>query len=709
MNHWHQYPFIRLTIPLMAGIIIGFHVNVSPGLLLILTGVSTSTLALILLLRKKLHAYRSRWLFGIAISLFLIFSGMGLTLLKKYKYSIQLNDFPVENIKQFSGIVLNPPEEKENSICIKLNIKAFRDSTWHKAKIKAILYFEKDSMINTLKYGDEIFLKSRLQAISPPKNPGEFDYREYLANKGIFYQSYIKKNKWRLLPGDKGNILLKWSYQLRDYFLHVLKKNGLRNNEYDIAAAILLGYDAELDRQMKQQFSGAGAMHILCVSGLHVGIIYLFFSVILGFLKKLKFGSVIKAVALILIIWFYALLTGMSPSVMRAATMFTFVSIGQTFKRYTNIYNTLAASAFFLLVINPFMLMEVGFQLSYSAVFAIIWIQPFLSKMLLFDNKILKYFFDIFTVSIAAQLGTFPLAIYYFHQFPNYFILTNLLVIPLSFIIIFSGLSVALFAFWGWASFILTKLLNLLLLILNSSVGFIHHLPGAVSQNLKIDIFQLFLVYLIIILIIHLLKNKRYYILKYALSCTALLSITFTIQRINHKKQNEFIVYNIPNHTAIEFYIGKQSIFLADSSLMTDKKKNGFHIQGNRINKGIKKLRYININVPNHKSSGFIKKGNIFSFNGITFLLANQHLVDLYITDSITVDYLIVDGYERYSYWKNKLKKIRADKVIISSSLNYWQVEKIRKELKEITDSVHIISEHGFYKQGFYLYQVGER
>ncbi len=699
MNHWHQYPFVRLVIPFITGIIIGLSVGLSLQKLYISGSFSLFCLVILFLYRKKLHHYSIRWLFGIILSIFLVNAGASLTLLKKNRYIQQKLTFKEKKISEFTAIILNPPIEKENSFLVKTRILAVKDSVWKEAGTKAILYFEKDSASVLPEFGNQIIVSAQLQQVPLPKNPGEFNYSQYLADRGVFFQAYVRKNIWRIIDKNRGSLLLKWSFRLRNHFLGVLKRNGLCSNEFDIAAAILLGYDAELDPEMKQQFAGAGAMHILCVSGLHVGIIYLFFSVLLGFLKRVKYGTIIKALVLIIVIWFYALLTGMAPSVLRAATMFTFVSTGQTFKRYTNIYNTLAASAFFLLLVNPFMLREVGFQLSYAAVFSIVWIQPFLSKMLVCNNKILKYFFDIFTVSIAAQLGTFPLAIYYFHQFPNYFIITNLIVIPLSFLIVLIGLIVALFSFWAFLSAIFTRVLSFLLFVLDSSVAFIHSLPGSVSYNLRFDFLQLLAVYLIIFMFFHFLKNKRYFLGKYVLASVVLLIISFSINRYKVESKQGFIVYDIPGHTAIEFYEGNSSIFLADSNLLNDNRKIGFHIQGNRVNKGIQDVKLVKISETDHITAGFIKKGNILNYNGTTILLADQQLSDIDVHNGFSVDYLIVVNSDGMSKWKNNLYRINADIIIISSSLKYWQTEKITQDLNEIFDSIHIIAEYGFFRE----------
>ena len=230
---------------------------------------------------------------------------------------------------------------------------------------------------------------------------------------------------------------------MRDKLLNILKENGLKNNELAVASALILGYKDDLGEELKHSYSSAGATHVLAVSGLHVGIIFLVLNFLLNILDKNDRFKISKAILLICFLWAYATITGLSPSVVRAATMFSFVTIGKSFGKSSSIYNTLCASAFVLLVYNPYLIMEVGFQLSYLAVVGIVYFQSIIYKWIYVKNKFLKYIWMITSVSIAAQLTTFPLGLLYLHQSPTYLFASNLFVIPGAMLII--GLGILLF------------------------------------------------------------------------------------------------------------------------------------------------------------------------------------------------------------------------------------------------------------------------
>ena len=307
-----------------------------------------------------------------------------------------------------------------------MEIVAIKDSNeWHHPKGKMILYFEKDSAsVSSLSYGDYFYVYGKPNRVKAPSNPGEFDYKRFLERKGIYHQLYLASDRWIEIDKQKENPIYRFALNCRAYLLDILQEKGLKGAEYAVASAILLGYSDKIDAKLLQEYSGAGAMHILCVSGLHVGIVYVVFSMLLFFLGKTDRSRFLKSMLLILLIWSYAVLTGLSPSVMRASAMFSLVAIGQNMRRDTNIFNTLSASAFILMLIDPLIILNLGFQLSYSAVLGIVLLQPPIYRIFTIKSKILDKIWTIIAVSIAAQIGTLPITLYYFHQFPNYFFLS---------------------------------------------------------------------------------------------------------------------------------------------------------------------------------------------------------------------------------------------------------------------------------------------
>src|SRR5690606_7061175 len=297
-----------------------------------------------------------------------------------------------------------------------------------------------------LEPGEVMWVQGNPSAIPPPYNPHEFDYRRFLANQQIFHSHFVgaKLTKVGMVNHQPINNLV---LLLRAFVLEKIDGHITTPHSNQIAKALLLGQNKNLEKEVSEAYITAGTMHVLAVSGLHVGIIYGFFFL---FIKPYQLPGRKRALYLsliIIIIWIYALITGMSPSVLRAATMFSLMALAQMKSRSPSIYNSLALSALILLVFDPFILYSVGFQLSYMAVLGIVLLQPKIVGWWEPDNRIFRYLWEITTVGIAAQLATFPISVHYFHVFPTYFIISNLVAIPGAFLVMACGIPFMLFSF----------------------------------------------------------------------------------------------------------------------------------------------------------------------------------------------------------------------------------------------------------------------
>jgi len=446
--NFNHIPLLRLLIPFIGGI----HsiTYLEPEITLSLTVFGASFLLLItLLFIKRINTnYNIRWLIGLLIYINITLAGACLTSLK-YKDTNTISKLLTEQNNQLLiGEITEPTQIKERTIKAILKIKGIKNKNrWKEGNGKVIIYLQKDSLSEKLNVGDVISFEPKLKNIPPPKNPQEFDFRKYLSFHLIHQQAFLRSNNWKLIQQATTGGIFKFANDSRAYLIKTLEKKGIKGNELAVASALILGYKDSIDIDLKSAYSSAGAMHVLAVSGLHVGIIFLIFSQLFYFLGKYKYGNIIKGVLLILILWSYALLTGLSPSVMRAATMFSFIVAAKMTKRNSSFFNTLAASALVLLIYNPLLIMEVGFQLSYMAVIGIVIIQPWVNNLFNFKWWLPIKIWEITAVSIAAQIATFPLGLLYFHQFPNYFMLSNLIVIPLAIFILYLGIFTLSFSF----------------------------------------------------------------------------------------------------------------------------------------------------------------------------------------------------------------------------------------------------------------------
>ena len=376
---------------------------------------------------NKNSFYNSPW-FGITLCVFFISLGC-------YKYQITIPEFQQEHYIHTLS---------QNRQLVQLQIKEILKPDTYNYKYRAatqaldgvsckgdIVYLiTKDSLAKPLTIGDRVILNEKLTPVVGPKNPYQFNYAAYLKNQGIYHEIHSSYNEiLKLQPAASS--LKGAAEQFRNYCIYKLSQTSISQKELAVIQALVLGQKRALDKQLYQAYAAAGAVHILAVSGLHVGILYAILLTLLAPVTRLQKGEIIRSITIVLSLWCYALFTGLSASVCRAVTMFSFFAVARALGRKTSTINTLSLSFSCLLFYNPLYLFQVGFQLSYLAVLSIITLQPKLASYYTPGNKLAKLLWNTMTVTLAAQIGLGPLSIYYFNQFPGLFFITNIIVLPL--------------------------------------------------------------------------------------------------------------------------------------------------------------------------------------------------------------------------------------------------------------------------------------
>jgi competence protein ComEC len=591
MRFWNQYPFFRLILPFAAGILVAIHFP-KPAVIEawhLLAGLGL--LFAVALFANIRATYTLRWLPGVFIYLFALLAGYALTVSQTEIYNPQHFGNYLGGEQALVVKVSEPPAERARSVRVFGKVQYVLDSAKSERTTgKVLLYLENDSAALNLRYGDVIIAQARVTETEPPGNPHQFNYKKYLANSGIYHQAYLRSSAWFRIDSNHVNPLFNLSYLARERMMQLLEKRGLTGDEFAVVSAILLGFDDRMEPELRNLCAGAGALHVLCVSGLHVGIIFLIVSFLLKGLEKTKQERIIKFVLLLLSIWAYAFITGLAPSVMRAGVMFSLFSWRELAKEKSNSYNVVAASAFILLAIDPYLFTKIGFQLSYSAVLAIIALNDPIYKLIAFKNKVADYVWKLVVVSIAAQIGTFPLAIYYFNQFPLYFLLSNIIVIPLVWLIVYTGIATLVFSvFWSLLSAVVAKLLYFQVFLLNYSVELVNKLPHAKIEGLILLFPQVIALYLLIFLIVRFFIKKEGKYAVVALSLALLLSGSFVFQRSQALQQKKLVIYKVNGHSAMDFTFGNQLIAFADSSLLKDSRTLAFNVESNRVYSGVVK------------------------------------------------------------------------------------------------------------------------
>jgi competence protein ComEC len=484
-------------------------------------------------------------------------------------------------IVAYKGLVVSQPRHKKNFYTAVVKINSVKDTIWRPTSYRINFYLKADSSL--YQYGDQILVKGTPTSINPPQNPEEFNYKQYLSFLTIYQQHFTNASLLQVVSSGNGNPFITKSHQLRNQFSNLLETYIKETKKVAIAKALLLGNKNELDDDIINTYAAAGAMHVLAVSGLHVGIIYAIIFWLFSLLPKQHQKKWLIALISIPLLWAYAFITGLSPSVLRAVTLFSIIAIGNSFNQKTNMVNLLAVSAFFLLLFKPYLLMLVGFQLSYVAVLGIIFIYPQIRKLWLPSNWFNIFFWDVISISMAAQIATFPLSILYFHRFPPYFLISNILVIPMATLIVGVGIVFFLFSYFviiaKWLGWFLGSIIG----FVNYVLELIYNLPGSNWDNIYISVPQTWVMYILIVFLFLFFVYKEFFWAKWASLSMILLSLLIGYQWVHNNQLKQIISYKIANHYAIDFIQSGSFFSVMDSSLMHLPNKIHFHIKPNRM------------------------------------------------------------------------------------------------------------------------------
>jgi len=510
---------------------------------------------------------------------------------------VLIPDFNTEMEVEFLCEVSDYPIEKPKSYLIKLLlIYSFSDSStvFHPVYINA--YFEKTLTPETLpEPGQRLIVKSRLQAVKNNGNPEEFDYASWLKRKNIFYTSFVRSGKWMNTGRQFDNFhykCLKVRAQMKEKILRY--RPGEFTKEKAVLIAISLGSKELLDPEIKSDFADAGAIHVMAVSGLHVGLIWLFIGFITGFLKSSLVGRIMQFLLLMTVLWAYAGVTGMSASVTRSCLMFSLVSFGSLILRQSSVFNTVLLSAFIQILLNPLVVLDTGFQFSYSAVFSILFFQPLIRKILYSKFKILDYIANLISVSIAAQIFTFPLAIFYFHQFPVWFILTNIVVIPLVTALMMTFIISLILLLFPVLSYFSISVLIFLSGIMIRMVENINNLPMTVAESLTISKLQLFLLLISALFLLCFIYYRKLNYIKYF---TILLIFFFGIGSWNYNNRimAEIWVLNVPNALVVDVIYGQEHYLIHNLDSSNIQSKLSYYTENYWVKNYYLEAKYIHI------------------------------------------------------------------------------------------------------------------
>jgi competence protein ComEC len=677
-KHKGEIPVTILLLPFLLGITLGIYFPSSVFLLVLAMSFSglLVTFLLLNLFYKPFIIYKQRWTGGILIHILLVLAG----------WIAVINNNELNNPKHFAKQpatrllvrVNNEPQLKNGLVRFTATVIA-ADSQNHSCSTNGTLLVSiKDSSAQTISYGDELLIPGGTNLIDPPFNPAEFNYKQYLAHQNIYYQAFLYPGQYRRISTGKGNPFIADALKLRRQMIEKFKQQLHDPNAIAVASTLILGYKADLSDDVLQAYSKTGTIHVLSVSGAHVALVWAILAFLLQFLNRVKYGRVFRACIIIPFIWYYAMLSGFSPAVCRAAAMISMVIIGKTYNRYVNNLNILAISAFVLLLYNPLYITDVGFQLSYLAVAGLIILQPVIYKWLSFDSKLGDKLWQYCSVSLAVQVITFPLSAFYFHQFPVYFLFSNLFIVIPSMVIMGSGL--AFLTFW-WVPYVSTTLAFVLektILLMNYVLAFIEHAPFASINKIWLTTTEYLLLYTIIIGVFYFIYNKKVWLLRLTFGCILLLAISISVKRYRAYTTNSIAFLNLRKNTGIVFKKGTEAIVL--SNLADTDRNYRYSIQPYLDSCKISQVQFYN---PQQDISlAYVhKNGNKIQFNGQTIAIIDKEFTDPPTLSKIPVNYLYITNNPKISL--DNIDKIYEYHTIVIDATN--SVKTVQRIVNEAT------------------------
>lgn len=703
MIRWAPIPFVRITLFFLAGILLYIYREGNVPLMREFTIGAGGLFLLFFFLNERRPSFRYVNLAGITGLLCVL--GLGFL---RTQVSTATSDprhllHQADTVSYYVGRVADYLVEKEQTSITTLELsQALVAGEWQPVTGLVRLTIRRDSAGLRPLYGDRLLIQGRPVPTRGPANPFQFDYRRYLAWRNIHHQHYVTSGRVVRLNGEPAFSLVAGSVVARRQMDRVLREKMTSHREYSIASALLLGVKDELDNDIRAAYANTGTMHVLAVSGLHVGIIFGFLNLFLLRFRRVPGYRFLSAGIILTVLTLYAYLTGLSPSVLRAVLMFSAVTIGTLLRRQKSTFNTLAFVALALLAYNPFYVMEVGFQLSFLAVLAIVYLQPRLYRLVQFENKALDWGWQLITLSVAAQLATFPLGLLYFNQFPAYFLFSNLLVVPWAGIVLHAGLVFLLVSGVPLLGEGAAWVFEWLVWLMNAFIRGIEGLPYSTLTGLTITNAQAWILYAAIgAAILFLQLRKLAWLLITCLLAAAFAAVSLR-QNWHQAGENTFVVYSVRGKSALAFLEGEEATLLTGEKAFLTPSELQFHIWPHLWHSGIRTLHQKpggETGTPEPASFPPVLKtpdGNrIYVWRGLKVLVLKNRLRFL-PAQPVSLDLVVVQNNVPLRP-EDLLSSYRSGMVILDPSNRPFYLRRTRQEFAAAGISVHSVPEQGAF------------
>ena len=657
MSKIAQYIPLQLSFFLVLGVLLGFYFSFSLLHLFIVNFLLVVLLGFLYLLNRK--NYQWSWAFQfVSFSLML---GIGISSISLQKPQNQKNHYSKVVSGEHRILFQISKQLKSTKYHNKYFVNILQiDGNKHKGKV--LLNLSKESATQNPKIGDTYITFSEFSTINKPENPHTFNYKNYLLKKGVIHQLSLSQHSLKKVPNNNYNPYI-LAGKIRTKLQNALSKYPFQKNELGIINALVLGQRQNISKELLNSYAGAGAIHILAVSGLHVGILFMLLGFLLKPLEKIKYGKHFNTVCIILFLWGFALLTGLSGSVVRAVSMFTFIAIGMAIRKHRSaVLHALITSFFVLVLIHPRYIFDVGFQMSYAAVLGIILLFPKIQTV--FPR--IKWFlprkiWELFVVSVSATIGTLPISLYYFHQFPSLFFLSNIVIVPFVGIIMGVGILVILLALLNLLPNFLVISYSFVLAAMNRFIEWVAQQEAFLLQHISFSIYTLLGSYLVISFgYIWLSKKSHKRFVPFLISILIFQAFLF-MEKYQTETTGELVVFHKSSHSVIGIKQNKHLQLLHTLDSLKAQKLN--FITSYKVENRIDELthKHLTNSILQYKNTNILILDSLRIYKNLSF---KPNIVLLRLTPSINLERLLKE---------TETKLVVADGSNYKSAISRWR------------------------------------
>lgn len=677
---WKPAPFLRLLPLFCAGIIWQQYFPAGSRMICLLAFIFSGLVFAFRLLPAYYQFRLSSWR-GIPLLSLVFLSGIMAVFFRDIRNQ---DNWLGREWKDGDGIVCrldDPLQEKEKRFRGEASVQyLIRKDSLIKTCGRIYIYFPKHDSVALPDYGSHFIIRGNMRPVAGPANPGDFDFARYASFRNIFHLIYLKSGDWKILRNNSAHPFWVFLNDMRISIINTLQQFiGKGSAEAGVAEALLIGYKQDLDKDLVKVYSDTGVVHIIAISGLHLGLIYWMLQKLFVLIRLHRY-KILSGLLQIIFLWTFSLLTGGSASVLRSAVMFSFIIAGTMMGRSASVYNSLAVSAFFLLCYDPLLLWDAGFQLSHLAVLGLVVIQQPLYRSVYLKNKWLDKIWALSAVTLAAQVFTLPACLYYFRQFPVYFLITNLLVVPFSTLILFAGLLLLIISpITGVADFLGIGL-KYSIQWMNGFVEWMNDWPGGIIKDLHQDIIGICLLYMFIAFACRLLLFKEKKSFFASLMVCVLMSIHSLINEIQIRSRHQMILYRTQTGTVIDFVNGRNYF-------------SWFSVVTMDSDPSVLQSRYVS-QIKNPIGSISMDSISMVRYKNRMIIMIDSLSLPRPLENDGSPQWLILRNNPKISI-KILKKFYNPEMLVFDASCKLWKIEKWQKECEKLHLQSHSIPHRG--------------